>query len=32
VGAANDPTALGALRAFQEAGRANDCAIVGNNA
>jgi ABC-type sugar transport system substrate-binding protein len=23
---------LGALRAFQEAGRANDCAIVGNNA
>jgi ribose transport system substrate-binding protein len=32
VGAANDPTALGALRAFQEAGRANECAIVGNNA
>jgi ribose transport system substrate-binding protein len=32
VGAANDPTALGALRAFQEAGRANECVIVGNNA
>ncbi len=32
VGAANDPTALGALRAFEEAGRANECAIVGNNA
>lgn len=32
VGAANDPSALGALRAFQEAGRANECVIVGNNA
>lgn len=32
VGAANDPSALGALRAFQEAGRATDCAIVGQNA
>jgi ribose transport system substrate-binding protein len=32
VGAANDPSALGALRAFQEAGRANECAIVGQNA
>jgi ribose transport system substrate-binding protein len=32
VGAVNDPTALGALRAFQEAGRASECAIVGNNA
>jgi len=32
VGAATDPSALGALRAFQEAGRANDCAIVGHNA
>jgi ribose transport system substrate-binding protein len=32
VGAVNDPSALGALRAFQEAGRANDCAIVGQNA
>ena len=32
VGAANDPSALGALRAFQEAGRAKDSAIVGQNA
>jgi ribose transport system substrate-binding protein len=32
VGAANDSSALGALRAFQEAGRAEDCAIVGQNA
>jgi ribose transport system substrate-binding protein len=32
VGAANDPSALGTLRAFQEAGRANDCAIMGQNA
>jgi ribose transport system substrate-binding protein len=32
VGAANDSSALGALRAFQEAGRANDCVIVGQNA
>jgi ribose transport system substrate-binding protein len=32
VGAANDPSALGAARAFQEAGRANTCAIVGQNA
>ena len=32
VGAANDPSALGALRAFQEVGRANECAIVGQNA
>jgi len=32
VGAANDSSALGALRAFQEAGRANDCAILGQNA
>lgn len=32
VGAANDPSALGALRAFEEAGRANDCAIIGQNA
>ncbi len=31
VGAANDSSALGALRAFQEAGRANDCAIAGQN-
>lgn len=31
VGAANDPSALGALRAFEEAGRAGDCAVVGHN-
>ena len=32
VGAINDPSALGALRAFQEAGRTASCAIVGHNA
>ena len=32
VGAANDPSALGAARAFQECGRADSCAIVGQNA
>jgi ribose transport system substrate-binding protein len=32
VGAANDPSALGAARAFQEVGRATTCAIVGQNA
>jgi ribose transport system substrate-binding protein len=32
IGAANDSSALGALRAFQEAGRANDCVVVGQNA
>ena len=32
VGAINDPSALGALRAFQEAGRAACCAIMGQNA
>ena len=32
VGAANDPSALGAARAFQEAGRADACVIVGQNA
>lgn len=32
VGAINDPSALGALRAFQEAGRADGCAIMGQNA
>ena len=32
VGASNDPSALGALRAFQEAGRAAECVIVGQNA
>ncbi len=31
VGAANDTSALGAARAFQEAGRASHCAIVGQN-
>ena len=30
--AANDPSALGVARAFQEAGRASSCAIVGQNA
>jgi len=32
VGAANDPSALGAARAFQEAGRDAHCAIAGQNA
>src|SRR6266496_2846341 len=32
VGAINDPSALGALRAFQEAGRTDSCAVVGHNA
>ena len=32
VAAANDPSALGAARAFEEAGRARDCAIAGQNA
>ena len=32
VGAVNDSSALGAARAFQEAGRAAQCAIVGQNA
>jgi ribose transport system substrate-binding protein len=32
VGAINDPSALGALRAFQEAGRTASCAIMGQNA
>ena len=32
VGAANDPSALGALRAFQEVGREANCAVVGQNA
>jgi len=32
VGASNDPSALGATRAFQEAGRAGTCAVVGHNA
>jgi ribose transport system substrate-binding protein len=29
--AANDPSALGALRAFEEAGRGNCCAVIGHN-
>lgn len=32
IGAVNDPSALGALRAFQEAGKAGSCAIMGQNA
>jgi ribose transport system substrate-binding protein len=31
VGAATDPSALGALRAFHEAGRMTNCAVVGQN-
>jgi ribose transport system substrate-binding protein len=31
VGAINDASALGALRAFEEAGRAESCAIMGQN-
>jgi ribose transport system substrate-binding protein len=31
IGAMNDNSALGALRAFEEAGRAEDCAIMGQN-
>jgi ribose transport system substrate-binding protein len=32
VGAANDSGALGALRAFEEAGRISECAIASQNA
>jgi ribose transport system substrate-binding protein len=32
VAAANDSSALGAMRAFQEAGRSHDCVVVGQNA
>jgi ribose transport system substrate-binding protein len=32
VGAINDPSALGALRAFEEVGRTDACAIMGQNA
>jgi ribose transport system substrate-binding protein len=32
VGAINDPSALGALRAFEEIGRQEHCAVVGQNA
>lgn len=31
VAAVNDPSALGALRAFEEAGRAHLCAVMGQN-
>src|SRR5215471_10745262 len=32
IGAINDPSALGALRAMQEAGRVDTCAVMGQNA
>ena len=32
IGAINDSSALGALRAFEEAGRVDACAVVGQNA
>jgi len=32
IGAINDPSALGALRAMQEAGRTDSCAVMGQNA
>ena len=32
IGAINDPSALGALRAMQEAGRVSSCAVMGQNA
>lgn len=32
VGAATDPSAIGALRAFEEVGRSAHCAVVGQNA
>ena len=32
IGAINDASALGALRAFEEAGRVDGCAVVGQNA
>lgn len=32
VGAVNDPSALGASRAFEEAGRSECCAVMGQNA
>jgi ribose transport system substrate-binding protein len=32
VAAVNDPSALGALRAFEEAGRGHQCAVMGQNA
>jgi ABC-type sugar transport system substrate-binding protein len=32
VGCANDASALAAVRVFQEAGRADRCAVIGQNA
>jgi len=32
VGAANDPSAVGAVRAFEECGRQMNCAVIGHNA
>ena len=32
VGAINDPSAIGALRAFEETGRSERCAVMGQNA
>lgn len=32
IGGLNDPSALGALRGFEEAGRAETCAVIGHNA
>ena len=32
VSAINDPSAIGALRAFEEAGRSQACVVVGQNA
>ncbi len=32
IGAINDPSAVGALRAFEEAGRAKRCAVLGHDA
>jgi ribose transport system substrate-binding protein len=32
IGAANDPSALGALRAYEEAGRQSNCVVAGQNA
>ncbi len=32
IGAVNDPSAIGALRAFEEAGRGDDCVAVSQNA
>jgi ribose transport system substrate-binding protein len=32
IGGINDPSSLGGLRAFEEAGRADNCLVVGQNA